>query len=114
MQCYVTVLEPQKFLSEQLTLLQFHITSARDITSTILSCTPDPSVQTDKMVKVSDTLNYVKQVTNGLHRLGYNYKLHISDFFYDTSTGQVQHGPHAKRKKAAPAAATQSIPSPEE
>ena len=39
----------------------------------------------------------------------------MSDFFhYDTPTGQVQHGPQAKRKKAAPAAATQSVPPPEE
>ena len=39
----------------------------------------------------------------------------MSDFFhYDIPTGQVQHGPSAKRKKAAPAAATQSVPPPEE
>ena len=67
------------------------------------------------MLKVSDTLNYVKQVTNGLHSPGYIYKVYMSDFFYyDTPTGQVQHGPPPKRKKAAPAAATQSLPPPEE
>ena len=65
------------------------------------------------MVKVSDTLNYVKQVTNDLHSSGYNHKVYMSDFFhYDTPTGQVQHGPPAKRKKAAAAAATQSVPPP--
>ena len=39
----------------------------------------------------------------------------MSDFFhYDTPTGQVQHGHPAKRKKAVPAAATQSVLPPEE
>ena len=67
------------------------------------------------MGKMSHTLNHVKQVTNGLHSSGYNYKVYMSNFFhYDTPTGQAQHGPPAERKKAAPAAATQSVPSPEE
>ena len=88
-------------LSEQLAQLNFHINSARQITSTILTCTPDPSVWRDKMVSVSDTLNYVKQVTAGLHCSGYNYKVYMSDFFnYDTPTGPVQHGlPSLKGKR---------------
>ena len=96
---YIALLEPQKILSEQLVQLNFHITSARDITSTILACTPDPSVWRDKMVNVSDTLNYIKQVTAGLHSSGYNYKVYMNDFFsYDTPTGSVQHGPPLKGK----------------
>ena len=109
-QNFITVLEPQKVLSEQLAQLNFHIISARQITSTILTCTPDPSVWRDEMVNVSYTLNHVKQVTAGLHCSGYNYQVYMSDFFnYDTLTGPVQHGPPPKRKKSTPSSA-QSVP----
>ena len=102
-------------LSEQLAQLNFHITSAREITSTILACTPDPSVWRDQMVNVSDTLNYIKQVTAGLPSSGYNYKVYMNNFFnYDTPTGPVQHGPlPTKRKKSTPTS-TQSVPPSEE
>ena len=66
------------------------------------------------MVNVSDTLNYVKQITAGLHSSGYNYQVYMSDFFnYDRPTGPVQNGPPPKRKKSTPSS-TQSVPPSEE
>ena len=66
------------------------------------------------MVNVSDTLNYVKQVTAGLHCSGYNYQVYMSDFFnYDTPTGPVQHEPLTQRKRSTPSS-TQSVPPSEE
>ena len=108
------MLEPQKVLSEQLAQLNFHISSARQVTSIILACTFDPSVWRDKMVNVSDTLNYVKQVVAGLHCSGYNYQVYMSDFFnYDTQTGPVQHGSPPQKEKSTPSS-TQSVPPSEE
>ena len=110
---FLTVLEPQKFLSEQMAQLTFHVKSAMQVASTILKSTPHHSVWRDKMVTVADTLNYINQSTTSLHSSGYNYNVFMDDFFnYHTSTGLVEHGPPTKRKRSS--TSTQSVPPEEE
>ena len=104
----ISVLEPLKFLAEQMAQLVFHITSAKAIASQVLGSTPDPSHWRDNFERGVETLNYFKQVLNSLHPTGYNYPVYMDNFFqYFTSTGTVHQGPKAKRRKT-----TSGIPAP--
>ena len=104
----ISVLEPLKFLAEQMAQLVFYITSAKVIASQVLGSTPDPSHWRDNFERGVETLKYFKQVLNSLHPTGYNYPVYMDNFFqYFTLTGTVHQCPKAKRRKT-----TSGIPAP--
>ena len=109
------MLEPQKFIAEQMSQLLLHLTSAKAIASQVLAATPDPSHWRTSLQRGTDTLNYFKQVLQHLHNTGFNYPVYMQDFFsYFTPTGSITEGPTPKRRKTTggvpplPPAPTQS------
>ena len=68
----LSVLEPQKFIAEQMSQLLFHVTSAKAIASQVLAAIPDPYHWRDSFQGGTDTLNYLKQVLQSLHSTGFN------------------------------------------
>ena len=94
------MLEPQKFIAEQMSQLLFHVTSAKAIASQVLAATPDLSHWRDSLQRGTDTLNYFKQVLQSLHNTGFNYPVYMQDFLsYFTPTGSITEGPTPKRRK---------------
>ena len=95
-----SVLEPVKFIAEQMAQLLYHITAAKAISSQVLAATPDPSHWRDSFERGVETLNYAKQVVQSLHPTGYNYPVYMDTFFnFHTQTGVITEGPRAKRRR---------------
>ena len=83
-----------------MSLLIFHVTSAKAIASQVLAATPDPSHWRDSFERGAETLRCFKQVLQSLHPTGYNYPVQMDKFFhYFTGTGTVTEGPKPKRRK---------------